>query len=212
MNNSRLAGGKASPAPPNNMLRISVLILLVAAASLLSSATAAGADGDGEIGIGLALSKPVIELGGQASLTITITGPSGLSKPEAPEVDGLDIIAAGRTQSVQIINGKVTSSKIFGYRIQPHRAGKFTIGPARIKRRGQTYMSNAVILKVTDYAKAPIQAAGPEGVMVEGFVDNAYPYVGQQVTLVFRFAKTAAARVGTRAISCPSSPTSGTRI
>jgi hypothetical protein len=186
------------------MLRISVLIALVAAASLLSSAPAAGADG--EIGIGLALSKPVIELGGQASLTITITGPSGLSNPEAPNVDGLDIIAAGRTQSVQIINGKVTSSKIFGYRIQPHKVGEFMIGPVRIKRRGQTYMSNAVVLKVTDYAKAPIEAAGPEGVMVEAFVDNANPYVGQQVTLVFRFAKTAAARVRNVGYQLPELP------
>jgi len=172
---------------------ILTLILSVAAILPLPAATAAAADSDLEIE--LALSKAETEIGRQVSLTVGISGPSGLSKPIVPNVDGLDIIAAGRTQSVQIINGKVMSSKIFGYKIDPHKTGEFEIGPVQIRRRGKVYSSNTVLLKVVDSIHAPTRAEGFKDVAVEAAVDNARPYVGQQITLLFRFAKKASARI-----------------
>jgi hypothetical protein len=132
---------------------------------------------DSELEISLTLDKPVIEVGREASLKITVNGPSGFTEPEIPEVDGLDIISRGRTQSVQIINMKVKSSKIFGY------------------RRGKVYESSIVKLKVIEPAQAPESAAVPKDVIVEAVVDDTTPFIGQQVTLMFRFARKSGTRI-----------------
>ncbi len=172
------------------------MFALAACLAAAFSFPGAPAFGEGpELKIDLALDKPEIELGRQVSLTVSISGPSGFSKPVVPDVDGLDIVSAGRSSSVQIINGKVNSSKIFGYRVQPHRAGEFTIGPVRIERRGQVYTSGTVALKVLDRGRETRRAPATREVIVEAVVDEANPYVGQQITLLFRFAKKTSARV-----------------
>ena len=166
---------------------------LLATASLAPVAATAGTDSELKIDIALARSR--IELGQQTQLTVTVSGPSGFSEPVVPDIDGLGIVLQGRTQSVQIINMKVKSSKIFGYVIVPRKVGRFKIGPVQIERGGQIYKSSTALLTVADSGQPQKDAKRPQSVIVEASVDNANPYVGQQITLLFRFARKATARI-----------------
>jgi hypothetical protein len=177
-------------------MRFLAAAFALAAVALCTCPVHAASDSESELKLTLALDKPVIELGRQASLKLTVKGPSGFSEPAVPDVDGLEIIARGRTQSVQIIDLKVKSSKIYGYAVEPQRAGDFTIGPVHIKRRGKVYESNAVKLKVVASGDTPAEtAAVSKDVIVEAAVDNSTPYVGQQVTLIFRFSRKVGAHI-----------------
>lgn len=183
--------------------RVASLILTLLLAAIALGAGAVPVSAADELEIELALDKHRIELGRQASLTMTVIGPSGFTEPAMPEVDGLDIIPRGRSQSVQIINMKVRSSKIFGYKIEPHRAGEFMIGPVHIKRRGKVYTSNTVKLTVLEPARTSESADQPKVVIVEVTVDNANPYVGQQITLLIRFAQRVGARIRNASYQLP---------
>jgi len=164
--------------------------LLLTAAIMVPDAMAA----DAELKIESTLLKSSIALGEQTSLRINVSGPSGFSEPDIPKVSGVDIKLQGRTQSVQIINMKVESSKIFTYAVVPRKIGEFSIGPVRIRRRGQTYESKTINLSVTESVQEQADA-GPRNVIVEATVDNATPYIGQQITLLFRFARRINARI-----------------
>ena len=179
-------------------------ILALAAALTLGGAGPARAKDDLEIA--LSLDRPVIELGRQALLTVAVNGASGFVEPVMPEVEGLDLIPRGRTQSVQIINMKVKSSKIFGYAVEPSKVGEFTIGPAQIERRGKTYKSGTVKLTVLESGQASKPTETSRDVIVQAAVDNSNPYVGQQVTLMFRFARRVGARIRNAGYELPELP------
>jgi hypothetical protein len=160
---------------------------------------------ESELEIELALDKPRVELGQHAKLTVTVSGPSGFSEPAIPPVDGLEIVLQGRTQSVQIINMKVKSSKLFLYAIAPSKIGEFTIGPVQIRRQGKIYESDTVDLRVEKSVQAQAgKLTGPKNVIVEAGVDNVNPYVGQQITLLFRFAQRPKARIRNAGYQLPS--------
>jgi len=177
----------------NRCCQIVQAVLLATILLLALHAGAAYAQSDLEID--LELDRTAIEVGEQAKLTVTVSGPSGFSEPVMPPTDGLDIILQGRTQSVQIINMKVKSSKIFIYALVPYRVGEFTIGPVQITRSGQTYESPTVDLSVEESLHTQTAPETAENVIVEAVVDNVNPYVGQQIILVFRFARRASARI-----------------
>jgi hypothetical protein len=179
-----------------------LLAICLLATCLPASPAFAASDEEG-LKIELALSRSTIELGKQVSLTISVIGPSGFSEPGIPKIDGLDIVTRGRTQSVRIINMKVRSSKIFGYAVVPNRAGEFVIGPVHIRRGGMTYTSNTVKLIVMEPDKKHKAAPAAKGVIVEAAFDNVNPYVGQQITLMFRFARKAGVRIGNAGYELP---------
>ncbi|UCD58965.1 MAG: BatD family protein, partial [Candidatus Hydrogenedentota bacterium] len=181
-----------------------VLVLPLALMLLALSETVAKAGSEPEIE--LSLSKSQIGLGEQTTLTVAVSGSSNFSDPVVPDVGDLDIIPQGQTQSVQIINTKVKTSRIFGYAVVPHKAGEFTIGPAKIKWRGRTYQSNDARLSVSDTRGARGAVAGQRTVIVEASVDNVNPYVGQQVTLLVRFAQRAIAPIRNARYEMPELP------
>ncbi len=166
------------------------LLLMVAIIVPYTAVTAA----DAELKIEPTLDRSSIALGEQTSLRVSISGPSGFSEPDIPQVSAVDITLQGRTQSVQILNMKVESSKIFTYAVVPRKVGEFSIGPVRIKRRGQTYESKTVKLSVTESVQEQADTE-PRNVIVEATVDNTTPYIGQQITLLFRFARSNNARI-----------------
>jgi hypothetical protein len=196
-----------------------LLPILALAAALALGVTGRARAADDDLKIELSLDRPVIELGRQASLTVSVNGSSGFDDPVIPRVAGLTFRSRGRTQSVRIINMKVKSSKVFGYSVEPSRAGEFTIGPVQIERRGKVYESGRVKLTVVDSAqsssqkssqkpsqKSSEQAEASRTVIVSADVDNSSPYVGQQVTLRFRFARKVGARIRNAGYELPQLP------
>jgi len=95
-------------------------------ASLLLGAAALAA------GSGTALQSiepATIPLGGSAQLTITSIG-SEMPAITPPMVPGLEFLAVGQTQQVQIINGVTSARTTVTYQVVPQQAGVFSIPSA----------------------------------------------------------------------------------
>ena len=71
----------------------------------------------------------IIPLGGSAQLTITSIG-SEMPAITPPMVPGLEFLAVGQTQQVQIINGVTSARTTVTYQVVPQQAGVFSIPSA----------------------------------------------------------------------------------
>lgn len=182
------------------LLHFFIAAVVVTVFVLLPANYAPGAD---DLRLELSLNRSQIHLGEQALLRITVSGPSGFSEPALPETEGIEFKYRGRTQSVQIINTKIESSKVFSYTALPSDTGEFVLGPARIERSGQTFESNAVTLTVMEPGRQEGTADSGNGVLVEASVDNLTPYKGEQITLLFRFARRADVHVRNASYELP---------
>jgi hypothetical protein len=139
------------------------------------------------------------------ALKVAISGSGDSTEPVVPDVEGLDITLQGRAQSVQIVNMEVKTSRIFTYIVNPRKKGEFTIGPAEVTQKGLTVKSDTVRVAVAEPAKSQTAATQQQSgnVIVEASVSNANPYVGQQITLLFRFARKAGAGIGNGSYELP---------
>lgn len=175
-----------------------IIAALAAAALSLPSGPATA-----EIRVLTELDRPVVQQGQAALLRITVEGAARVEEgPWVPDVDGLDIRSAGQSTSVSIVNARVTRSITYQFSIRGVRPGKYTIGPVEVKDRGKLHRGDPVQLEVTagpPASPAPGSAGserGPAGdgdateggeLFVRAVVDRDRVYVGQQVTLMFRF-------------------------
>ncbi|RJP22460.1 MAG: protein BatD [Candidatus Abyssobacteria bacterium SURF_5] len=148
-----------------------------------------------EPAVTLQLGTSQAEIGDRIPLRIVVEGKNDFSEPILPPVSGLEIVFQGRAQSVQIVNMQVNSSKIFNYIIIPQQVGDYTLGPAHVEYAGASVTSNSASLKVAASNGTRPASKKERGVLIEASVDNDKPYLGQQVTLLFRFARTAGARI-----------------
>jgi len=180
-------------------IRCHLLRLAVLAATI----TLASGPATAEIRVRTELDRPVVQQGQAALLRITVEGTAGVDEgPWVPEVDGLDIRSAGQSTSVSIVNARVTRSITYQFSIRGVRPGTYTIGPVELKDRGKLHRGDPVKLEVTagppsTPAPGPARGeAGPAGdgdateggeLFVRAVVDRDRVYVGQQVTLLFRF-------------------------
>lgn len=188
-----------------HMMWKGVAFVLLLAMSVSAPAALAATSQSG-LSVELELSKTQVELGEPVALKVSISGSSDSAEPVVPDVDGLQITLQGRAQSVQIVNMEVKTSRIFTYVVTARRKGEFTIGPAEVTRKGQTIKSDTVRLVVAEPPRSQPTATTQQGgnVIVEASVTNANPYVGQQITLLFRFARKAGASIGNGSYELPS--------
>jgi len=167
------------------MTRLRALFAIVALGLFLP----VRAQADNEMSVELDLSKPQIALDDRALLTVTVSGVNAVPEPTVPSVEGLDILFQGRTQSLQIINMNMKSSIVFRYALAPQRTGEFTIGPVQVRGRQRTYESNVVLLKVVEAGQSQPATPSVQNVIVEASINKTDPYLGQQITLLLRFAR-----------------------
>jgi len=144
------------------------------------------------------VSAAQVQLGSSITLDIQVAG----DVQNLPDLQGLtipqfDVRSAGRSQSVSIVNGAVSSIVSYSYMLRPQAAGKFSLGPFIVALNGKQYASQPVVVTVTDApptAGGTSQAAAPpaglaqaEPAFVTTEVNTREPYVGQEVVLSFRF-------------------------
>ena len=97
----------------------------------------AGPAWSAQSGITAQLDPRQVGLGESAELTVTVNDAQS-AEPEAPQVEGLDIVPVGQQSSTQIINGAASSSVLFIYQVTPNRPGRFTIPPIGADGVGST--------------------------------------------------------------------------
>ncbi len=149
--------------------------------------------------ITLELSPKKISMYENSTLEITIVSDSkNLPQPQLPPLTDFQIFSSGRSQNIQLINGKISASVTYTYVLAPRHTGRFVVGPATITIDGQVYTSGTEAIIIND-APAPKAAPQPNQdpaasrtnrerkVFITGSLDNDTVYVNQPVTFIFRF-------------------------
>ncbi len=157
------------------------------------------------ITITASIDKQTVSLGDPITLTLTIVGKGGtLPEPTMPDLSAFEIYSSGRKQNISIINGAFSSSLDISYILVPKKVGDFIIGPITI--RDNTGMASTEPIKIhvsnqgaasssgnaaTQPGQSPEAKAQPPqkggDFFIDQFVNKTNPYVGEQITLTFRF-------------------------
>lgn len=150
-----------------------------------------------DIDISVSLDRESIGPDEQAVLQVEISGPvQDLPAPTMPTLDKFEVYSQGRSSSISIVNGQVSSSVTYRYILIPQASGTFPITGISVAYNGKTYSGNAVTLTVSSQGTPPAtrlqqQAATPNGqgrdYFLEASVDQTNPYVGQQIILTLKF-------------------------
>jgi len=139
--------------------------------------------------------KDLLPIGKLVNLTVEVTGPPGLPDPALPNLNGLILIDRSLSSSISIIDGVSTAEVTYNYLLQPTRTGELRIDSIRIHIDGQPYATPPISVEVTDGTIPTGVSVTEESLaklqgfdyFVESAIDEVNPYIGQQVTLVFRF-------------------------
>ena len=94
----------------------------------LASASAAAAAG---LTMSAELSSHRIALGDQLVLSVAIAG-SGSAAPKPPLIPDVEIYESGKSQSMSIVNGSVSSRVVHTYVLNPRKAGRFVVPPLEL--------------------------------------------------------------------------------
>jgi hypothetical protein len=141
-------------------------------------------------------------------LTLTLQTSSG-SAPQLTlsAIDGFRIVGSSTSSQFSSINGALSSSMTYVYQLQPTGAGQFTIPALQLDWNGETLVTEAIEITVTQGNGAPAQPAtqnnasssnntapadgtvsraGDSGFFIETRVDKKTPYQGEAVKFVTR--------------------------
>ncbi len=121
-------------------------------------------------------------------------------KPTLPSLEGFSIVGSSSSSQVSIINGQMSASVVYEYRLQPYQIGELVIKPITLTLKGETFSTDPITVQVTEgqssgtppAGDAPSSEEGPntlsgQNLFVEADVDVLKPYLGQQVVYTFRF-------------------------
>ena len=150
--------------------------LLLAASMIAGPAQLARADA----AISASVDRNSVPLNESVRLNVTLSGSASMPNPEAPDLSAFSAYSAGRSQSISIVNGRMSSSVIYTYILTPKSVGHFVIGPFSVTVDGKTVRTDPIPLDVTAAAaQAPAASPGPAapsrqapGAFVQMFADR----------------------------------------
>ena len=171
----------------------SVLLLLIV--SVLG--IAASAHAQDPIAVEVRLDRDTIGSNEQASLSITVNGNAqDIPEPMLPSFALFKVYSQGRSSSISIVNGQVSTTVTYRYALLPTKPGTFPIQNIAVLYKGKRYKGNEVELTVLDKGAAISRSleesakdhdGGNKDYFVEASVNKKNPYVNEQVTLVLKF-------------------------
>ncbi|MEK7389981.1 MAG: BatD family protein [Elusimicrobiota bacterium] len=151
------------------------------------------------VSVSASLDNDRISLGEQLLLTVTVSGSASATVP-APKIDNVETYESGRSQSMVIQNGSMTSSIAYSYVLSPRKPGKFRIPPLSVPGAAPTEAIEFEVLGPGAPAQSPRPPAGephapapprPGAQAPDAFVTAALAkkraFVNEQVTMVIRF-------------------------
>lgn len=193
----------------------------LAAVVLLAATASAAAD----LTVSATLNNHLITLGDQLVLSVSIAG-SGSATPKPPLIPDVEVYESGKSQSMSIINGRVSSSVVYTYVLNPRKTGRFVVPAIEVTGAAPTpqIIFNVVAMPKADppappatpdpapaappsgAPPAPPQAPSRPGTSPDAFVtavlEKNRAYVNEQVTFVVRF-HTAVALLGAPQYDAP---------
>ncbi len=146
------------------------------------------------LGVRANVDRDKVGLDDRVNLTVSIEGQGNESvQVDLGNTEGFRVYSAGSSQSVSIVNGRMTSSLQYNYILTPRNKGSFRIGPVTVKQKGKEAATSRIAIEVVE-GKAPpagSQRSGTSGakaseVFIRTKVDKHEAYVGEQITLTFQ--------------------------
>jgi hypothetical protein len=147
-----------------------------------------------EVQVTATVEPPVVRMGESVVLEVTVSGERrDLPEPVLPDLSqNFEVENEGTSSRFQIVNRTVTTNYTRRYRLYPKRVGNLAIAPVTVKDGDREVRSEHLMVQVQKGAAppAPPDAAGeasgstsgsPE-IFVRASVDNATPFVNEQVT------------------------------
>lgn len=168
------------------MKRINLKNILLILFILIISGNVFGADPS----ISLTLDRTSASINDSIYITVSVKGKTFVSHPRLLGVENFSVRQAGSSSQMQIINGAVSSSKVFHYVLIPRKTGTFTIGPAVLDIGGQQYKSNTAIINIRGEEHGPQVAPTPNEertAYMTARVNKSNPYVGEQIVYTANF-------------------------
>jgi hypothetical protein len=144
----------------------------------------------------LTLERNSVSVGNPLYLYLTFYGAQKVTKPDVPDIKGLQIQYVGPSTKVQVINGQVSQSITYTYLILPLKKGEYKLGPFTTQFGRMPYKTDEVTLVVNDVpglgtsgggtssspAPAPITRGAPD--------QETIPYKDDRVFLTMDIEKT----------------------
>jgi hypothetical protein len=154
------------------------------AAGLLAMATTVGGYASSTAApVEARLSRTSIVVGEATTLEVTVdAGLGGVKAPEFELPPGIELLGQSRSESVQLMNGRMSRRIAFRYELGGLETGRFTVGPIKVELGGTAYLSGSLRLSVTA-AEARTGAAGSGQAILRTEVRPARAYVGQELLL-----------------------------
>lgn len=151
----------------------------------------------GQIEIEAVLDRDTIGLDEQAVLQVIIQSTDqNIEAPNLPTLPMFEVYSQGRSSNISIVNGAVSASMTYRYILMPQKSGTFPIEQIALVHENKRYVADPLVITVLDKGVATppeleeqAQDGRGEGkdYFLEATVDNAKPYVGQQITLTLKF-------------------------
>ncbi|NOX88711.1 MAG: protein BatD [Calditrichaeota bacterium] len=147
------------------------------------------------------VSKNKVSINENFTYSIEVSGRStSLPDPKHPDFNDFYVLSGPNTStSIQFVNGRMNSSKVFSYYLQPRKKGKLVIAPATVQYKGKTYSSNSITVTVTEVSQ---QATGPkrtkppkrrtdkdligQSIYLKTSVSKRKAYVGEQIIVEYK--------------------------
>jgi len=152
------------------------------------------------LSISSSVDKDEVALGDPITLSVMISGEGGSTPdPVLPDLSDFEVYSSGKNTNITFENGHFTSTLEISYVLVPKKIGSLTIGAVSVKQKNRTVKSDPIQIEVkkpgqigsgTPSRKKNETATTPnrtEDFFIEQTVDKMRPYVGEQVTLTFRF-------------------------
>ena len=137
--------------------------------------------------------KTVLTAEDSLNLKITVMGTTSSLQPQFPDLKEFNLIfGPSISNRTSIINGVVSTSKVFTYVLKPKFTGTLTIGAFTLEHNGKVYKSNTMNIKVLDKADKTRKIDGSGNidlskmVFVEFTTDKKEAYIYEQVVMSFR--------------------------
>jgi len=92
----------------------------------------------------------ILRVGERATASFTVEGGKDPALPQLPPIDGIQMGQPYTSTSMQVINGRASSTYTVRYSLIPMRAGDFTFGPYKYRSEGVISDIAAVKIKVLD--------------------------------------------------------------
>ena len=152
-----------------------------------------------DVSLSASVNKNPVALNDHFSLTFTLQNANGNIDP--PSLDDFSLLyGPGTSTSVQIVNGRRSSSFSYTYTLAATKEGEFTIAPATAIVNGVEYKSNEIKLKVVNGgSSASVQNSGSgsganvntqsgvatKDLMIKINLNKSKVYVGEAVLATF---------------------------